>query len=113
MKIELSGSILNWVIFYYIFTIIGKKYLMVEWLSWLPYKSGFIYSNILETSKNGPNTPPSLKLLKQRVHELVGGQQGAPQTTLWGAKGLDQERLISFVRKSKDFRVIHMSSKCA
>ena len=38
----------------------------------LPYKSGFINSNILETSKDRPNTPPSLKLLEQRVHELVG-----------------------------------------
>ena len=46
---------------------------MVEWLSWLPYKSGFISSNILETSKDRPDTPPSLKLLEQRVHELVGG----------------------------------------
>ena len=27
----------------------------------------------METSKDRPNTPPSLKLLEQRVHELVGG----------------------------------------
>ena len=57
----------------YIFTRNGKKHLVVEWLSWLPYKTGFISSNILETSKDRPNTPTSLKLLEQRVHELVGG----------------------------------------
>ena len=44
--------------------------------------------NILETLKD--SLPPSLKFLEQRVHELVGGP---PQTTLWGAKGLDQEGL--------------------
>ena len=43
------------------------------WLSWLPYKSGFINFNILETSKDRPNTPPSLNLLEQRVYKLVGG----------------------------------------
>ena len=47
---------------------------MVEWLLWLPHKSGYINSNILETSKDRPNSPPSLKLLEQRVHELVGGR---------------------------------------
>ena len=49
----------------------AKKHLVVEWLSWLPYKSGFINSNILETSNDRPNTPPSLKLLEPRIHELV------------------------------------------
>ena len=56
----------------------AKKRLAVEWLSWLPYKSGFINSNILETSKDRPNTPPSLKFLKQRVHELVGSTEPSP-----------------------------------
>ena len=46
---------------------------MIEWLSWLPYKIGFINSNILETSKDKSSTPPSFKFLEQRVHELVGG----------------------------------------
>ena len=46
--------------------------LVIEWLSWLPYKSGFINSNILETSKDSPNTPPNLEFLEQRVNELVG-----------------------------------------
>ena len=73
--------------------------MVVEWLSWLLYKSGFINSNILETSKDRPNTPLSLKLLEQRVHELVGGPLNSaslpPQTTLWGAKSLNQEGLKS------------------
>ena len=56
----------------------AKKHLVVEWLSWLPYKSGFINSNILETSKDSPNTPLSLKLLEQRVYELVGGPLNTP-----------------------------------
>ena len=74
----------------------AKKHLVVEWLSWLPYKSGFINSNILEISKDRPNTPPRLKLLQQRVHELVGGPltlPPPPKITLWGAKSLDQEGL--------------------
>ena len=61
-------------IFDCILKIIGKKHLMVEWLLWLPYKSGYINSNILETSKDRPNIPPSLNLSEQRVHELVGGR---------------------------------------
>ena len=48
-------------------------HLVVEWLSWLPCKHDFISSTILETKKDTPNTLPSLKLLEQRVHELVGG----------------------------------------
>ena len=51
---------------------------MVEWLSWLPCKSGFINSNILDTSKDRPNTPPSLTLLEQRVHELEGVSTDPP-----------------------------------
>ena len=46
---------------------------MIEWLLWLPSKSDFINFNILETLKNSPNGPLSLKFLEQRVHELVGG----------------------------------------
>ena len=67
---------------------------MVEWLSWLPCKRDFINSTILETYGNIPSALPGLKLLEQRVHELVGGPLNPPlQTTLWGAKGLDQEGL--------------------
>ena len=51
----------------------AKKHLVVEWLSWLPCKRDFIISTVLETYKDIPNTLPSLKLLEQRVHELVGG----------------------------------------
>ena len=46
---------------------------MVEWLSWLPCKHDFINSIILEIYNDIPNTLPSLKLLEQRVHELVEG----------------------------------------
>ena len=66
----------------------AKKHLVVEWLSWLPYKSGFINSNILETSKDRPDTPPSLKLLDQR---------------LWGAKSLDQEGLTALKQQMTDY----------
>ena len=68
---------------------------MVEWLSWLPYKSGFSNSKILETSKDRPNTPPSLKLLEQRVHELVLGSTDhpSPLNNVVRSKGLDQEGL--------------------
>ena len=72
----------------------AKKHLVVEWLSWLSHKSGFINSNILETSKDRPNIPPSLKLLEQSVHELVGGRGWGPLTTLWESKISDQEGLI-------------------
>ena len=51
----------------------AKKHLVVEWLSWFPCKRNFINSTILETQKDIPNTMLSLKLLEQRVHELVGG----------------------------------------
>ena len=51
----------------------AKKHLVVEWLSWLPGKRDCINSTILETSKDIPNTLPRLKLLEQRVQELVGG----------------------------------------
>ena len=92
--------------FYYIFSIIGKKHLVIEWLSWLPYKSGFNNSSILETSKERPNTPPSLKFLEQRVHTLVVEGQGSidrtpspppppPLDNVVGTKGLDQEGLLS------------------
>ena len=62
--------------------------MVIGWLSWLPKKSDFINFNILETLKDSPNTPPSLKLLEQIVHELIGD----PLTMLWG-EDLDQEGL--------------------
>ena len=91
LKIVASGSNGNWVIFYCIFTIIGKKHLVVEWLAWLTGKSGFINSNILETSKDRPNTSSSLKLLEQRVYELVGG----PLTPLLSDNLVGRKRLRS------------------
>ena len=47
-------------------------------VSRLLFGKGRVNSNILETSKDRPNTPPSLKLLEQRVHELVGGPLNPP-----------------------------------
>ena len=61
-------------VLFYIFSIIGKKHLVIEWL---PYKSGVINSNISETSKDRPNTPPSVKFLEQRIHELVWAGEGS------------------------------------
>ena len=64
----------NWVVFGYIFSIIGKK---SRW--WLNGYHGyqkqkwFINSNILETLTDSPKSPPSLKFLEQRVHQLGGG----------------------------------------
>ena len=51
----------------------AKKHLVVEWLSWLPCKRDFINSIILEIYKDIPTILPSVKLLEQRVHELVEG----------------------------------------
>ena len=50
--------------------LLAEKYLVAEWLSLLPYKSGYINSKILEISKGRPDTPPSLIWLQQRVHDL-------------------------------------------
>ena len=50
----------------------AKKHLVVEWLSWLACKRDFINSTIIETQKDIPNTLPSLKLLEEKAHELVG-----------------------------------------
>ena len=52
----------------------AKKHLVVEWLSWLPCKRDSINSTILEIWKDIPSNLPSLKLLEQKVHELVGGE---------------------------------------
>ena len=74
----------------------AKKHLVVEWLSWLPWKRDFINSTILETKKDIPNTLPSLKLLKQRVHELVVGSPTPPPLTLdnvVGSKSLRSGRV--------------------
>ena len=66
---------------------------MVEWLPWLPYKNGFINSDILETSRDRPDTPPNLKLLEQRVHELVGGStEPLPPDNVEGSKRLRSGR---------------------
>ena len=51
----------------------AKKHLVVKWLSWLLCERDFINPTILETYEDIPNTLPSLKVLEQRVHKLVGG----------------------------------------
>ena len=73
----------------------ARKHLVVEWLSWLPYKSGFINSNILKTSKDRPNTSPSLKVLEQRVHALVGEstEPPSPLDNVVGSKALRSGRV--------------------
>ena len=55
---------------------------------WLPFKNGFINSYILETSKDRPNTSPSLKFLEQRVYELVEGSAEHPLDNVVGSKRL-------------------------
>ena len=70
---------------------------MIKWLSCLPNKIGYINSSILDTVSGSSNTLPSLKFLELMVHKLVGGSSDpppSPQTSLWGAKGLDQEGSI-------------------
>ena len=72
-----------------------RKHLVVEWLSWLPCKRDFTNSSILETQKNIPNILPSLKLLEQRVHELVGGPLNPPPPldNIVGSKRLTSGRV--------------------
>ena len=60
----------------------AKKHLVVEWLSWLLCKRDFINCTVLEAEKDIPNTLPSLMLLEQRVHELVGGSTEPPPPPL-------------------------------
>ena len=72
-------------------SIIGKKHLVIEWLSWVPNNSGFISYNVLDTLTDICSTPLGLKILQQRVHELVGFAVTLPSTTLGGAKGFNQE----------------------
>ena len=71
LKIVVSAGIWNWVIFDYIFTIIGKKALGGWMVVMVTIQKDFINYSILKTSKDRPNTPARLKLLVQRVHELV------------------------------------------
>ena len=59
-------------------SIIGKKHLVIKWLSWLPNNGGFINYNVLETLRDSCSTPSSLKILHQRVHGLVGGPLSPP-----------------------------------
>ena len=63
---------------------------MIESLSWLPNKSGFIDSKSLETLINSPNIPASLKVLEQKVHELVNRGFFEPRSLL-GQRCMEQK----------------------
>ena len=69
-----------------IFSIIGKKHLVIEWLSWLPNSSGFISYNILDTLTDICSTSLGLKIWQQRVHELVRGCSDSPVDNFVGSK---------------------------
>ena len=51
---------------------------VIEWLLWLPNNSNFINFTFLENLRDNSKTPPSLKFLERRVHELVGGTNPLP-----------------------------------
>ena len=42
-------------------SIIGKKHLVIEWLSWVPNNSGFINHNVLDALTDICSTPLGLK----------------------------------------------------
>ena len=65
--------------FGYILEINSKKHLVIEWLSWLPNKSDFIYSNILEILKE---SAVRMNLLEQKFNELIGRKLCPPPPTL-------------------------------
>ena len=85
----------------------ANKHLVVEWLSWLPWKCDFINPTIFKDLERLPNTLPSLKLSEQRVHELVGGSLTLPPPPLdniVGSKrirsGRVKSRLTTVLKKS-------------
>ena len=67
---------------------------MVEWLSWLPCKRDFINFTILETYEDIPNTLPSLKLLEQRVRELVREQNVVGSKRLRSGTRVNEEFIV-------------------
>ena len=72
-------------------SISGKKHLVIDWLSWLPNNNAFINYNVLDTLTDSCSTPLSLKILQQKVYELVEFALTPQSTTFWGAKGSNQE----------------------
>ena len=82
-------------IFGCISSIIGKKHLVIEWLSWLPNNSGFISINynVLDTLTDICSTPLGLNILQQRVHEFVGGCSDSPVDNFVGSKRLQSGRV--------------------
>ena len=78
-------------------SIIGKKHLVIEWLSWVPNNSGFINYNVLDTLTDICSTPLGLK------------------TILWRAKGFNQEgynyskfRGLTTSRNTFNNKVVHV-----
>ena len=61
---------------------------MIEWLLWLP-------NNVLDTLTDNCSTPPSLKILQQRVHELAGGG---------GGRGYSEPPFFYYVVGNKRFK---------
>ena len=64
----------------------------------------------METSKGRPNTPPSLKLLEQRVYELVGGPLKPPSPPptpcdLYGDQALSSSLDLRMSNK-EDFKTL-------
>ena len=73
-------------------SIIGKKHLVIDSLSWVPDNSAFINCNVLDTLTDSCSIPLSLKILQQKVDELVGGCSDSPADNFVGSKkGLNQE----------------------
>ena len=105
-------------VFDYIFIRNSKQHLVVEWLSWLPCKSDFINSTILETWKDRPNALPSLKLLEHRIHELVGrgstenpSPPPPPLDNVVGSKRLRSGRVKIVMYTYKSFRTYSYNQK--
>ena len=67
--------------------------MVIDWLSWLSNNSAFINYNVLDTLTDSCSTPLSLKILQQRVHELVEGCSDYPVDNFVGSKRLKSGRV--------------------
>ena len=70
-------------VFCCISSIIGKKHLVIEWLSWVPNNSGFINYNVSDTLADICSTPL----------ELVGGSSDFPVDNFVGSKRFQSGRV--------------------
>ena len=80
-------------VFGFISSIIGKKHLVIDWLSWLPNNSAFISYNVLGTLTDSCSTPLNLKILQQMVHKSVGGCSDSPDDNFVASKRLKSGRV--------------------